>query len=219
MNDLHVVILAAGKGTRMKSALPKLVHVAHGLTLLERVVRVAQALAPASIQVVVGHQAEVVQRAVPPGNGVQFVVQEPQLGTGHALLQTEPHLRGARGTLVLMYADVPLLSADTIRALVERHRTRRAAATVITAELDEPAEYGRIIRRDGQLWAITEFRDATLDERAIREINSGIYAFDLALLFDALHSLGTGNAQREYYLTDLIELYRKRGDTVDAFVI
>ena len=219
MTDLHVVILAAGKGTRMKSALPKLVHVAHGLTLVERVVRVAQALDPASIQVVVGYQADIVKGAVRPDKRLSFVLQEPQLGTGHALLQTEPHLRGARGTLVLMYADVPLLSTDTVRALVERHRGQHAAATVITAELEDPAEYGRIIRRDGRLWAITEFRDATPEERAIREINSGIYAFDLAPLFDALRSLGSGNAQREYYLTDLIELYRTRGDTVDAMVV
>ncbi len=213
-----MVVLAAGKGTRMKSAMPKLLHQAHGLPLIEHVIRNAAALEPASIVVVVGHQAELMQKATRPHAGLAFAVQEPQLGTGHALLQAEPHLRGVVGTLVLLSGDVPLLRTETLLALVTRHRARGAAATVVTAEIDDPAGYGRIVRTGDQVTAIVEHRDTTPAQREIREINSGIYAFDLAPLFDALRGLGTSNVQGEYYLTDLIEAYRRRGLVVDALV-
>src|SRR5688572_14856452 len=124
MTDLHVVILAAGKGTRMKSALPKVLHQASGLPLIEHVLRTADAVEPASVTLVVGHQAERVQSALSERLGLRFAVQEPQLGTGHALLQAEPALRGATGTVVLLSGDVPLLRADTLRTLLARHRER-----------------------------------------------------------------------------------------------
>ncbi|MBA2258722.1 MAG: bifunctional UDP-N-acetylglucosamine diphosphorylase/glucosamine-1-phosphate N-acetyltransferase GlmU [Acidobacteria bacterium] len=219
MRDLHVVVLAAGKGTRMKSAVPKLLHQAHGLPLIEHVIRTASALQPASIIVVVGHQAELLRAGTPAHDRMAFAVQEPQLGTGHALLQAEPFLRGARGTLVLLSGDVPLLRAETVRSLVARHEERGAAATVVTAALEDPAGYGRIVRDGDQLAAIVEDKDATPEQRGIREINSGIYALALEPLFDALRNLGTGNAQREYYLTDLIDVYRRRGLIVDAMIV
>jgi bifunctional UDP-N-acetylglucosamine pyrophosphorylase/glucosamine-1-phosphate N-acetyltransferase len=219
MRDLHVVVLAAGKGTRMKSAVPKLLQHAHGLPLIEHVLRTAGALRPDSIVIVVGHQAEQLRAGIRARNGLTFALQEPQLGTGHALLQTEPLLRNARGTLVLLSGDVPLLKAATVGALVERHRQRGAAATVVTAVLDDAAEYGRIVRDRGELAAIVEHKDATAEEREIREINSGIYAFDVEPLFESLRALGTANAQREYYLTDLIGVYRKSGRIVDAMVV
>ena len=218
MRDLHVVVLAAGKGTRMKSAVPKLLHQAHGLPLIEHVIRNAAALEPASIVVIVGHQAEQIQSATPWHEGLKFAVQEPQLGTGHALLQAAPFLRDVRGTLVLLSGDVPLLRTETLRSLVARHRERGAAATVVTAAVDNPSGYGRIVRNGDQLEAIVEHKDTTPAQREIREINSGIYAFDLAPLFDALRDLRTSNAQGEYYLTDLIEAYRRRGLVVDALV-
>ncbi len=218
MTDLHVVILAAGKGTRMKSTLPKLLHEAHGRRLIEHVVRTAAALDPVSIIVVVGHQSAAVREAAAVDGRVRFVVQEPQLGTGHALLRAEPLLTGARGTLLLLSGDVPLLRAGTLHALIARHRGLRAAATVLTAETADPSEYGRILRAGGRLSGIVEHKDATRAQREIREINSGIYAFDLELLFDALGSLKTMNVQGEYYLTDLIEVYRTRGFEVDAMV-
>lgn len=214
-----MVVLAAGKGTRMKSAVPKLLHQAHGLPLIEHVIRTAAALHPASIIVVVGHQAELLRAGTPAHDRMTFAVQEPQLGTGHALLQTEPFLRGAGGTLVLLSGDVPLLRAETVRGLVARHEERGAAATVVTAALEDPAGYGRILRDGDQLAAIVEDKDATPEQRGIREINSGIYALALAPLFAALRSLGTGNAQREYYLTDLIDVYRRRGLIVDAMIV
>jgi bifunctional UDP-N-acetylglucosamine pyrophosphorylase/glucosamine-1-phosphate N-acetyltransferase len=219
MSDLHVVILAAGKGTRMKSALAKVLHRAGELSLIERVLRTADALEPSTIVVVVGHQAEDVQRAVGTRPGLRFARQEPQLGTGHALLQAESHVAGARGTLILLSGDVPLLGPDTLRRLVDHHLSRLAAATVLTAIVDEPRGYGRIVRDGSVVAAIVEEKDASADERLIREINSGIYAFDLEPLFGALKSLGSNNAQREYYLPDLVRMYRARGLVVEAVTL
>ena len=143
-------------------------------------------------------------------------MQEPQLGTGHALLQAEPLLRDARGTLVLLSGDVPLLGAKTLAALVRLHQSRKAAATVLTAVVPAPDGYGRIVRQGDQIAAIVEDRDASPLEREIREINSGVYAFDIAPLFAALRDIGSSNAQGEYYLPDLVKIYRARGLTVET---
>ncbi|PYR91599.1 MAG: bifunctional UDP-N-acetylglucosamine diphosphorylase/glucosamine-1-phosphate N-acetyltransferase GlmU [Acidobacteria bacterium] len=213
---MHAVILAAGKGTRMKSARPKVLHCASGLPLIEHVFRVADSLSPATTVVVVGHMADAVKHALGKRLGLRFALQEPQLGTGHAVLQAEPHLAGARGTLVMLSGDVPLLQAGTLRALVATHEQRRAAATVLTARVDRPNGYGRIVRKNGAIAAIVEEKDATAAERAIDEINSGIYAFDVAPLFDALRAIGSANAQGEYYLPDLVRVYRARGLAVET---
>ena len=219
MTDLHVVILAAGKGTRMKSALPKVLHRANGLPLIEHVLRTAESVEPASVTLIVGHQAAVVREALSKQLGLGFAVQQPQLGTGHALLQAQPLLAGARGTLVLLSGDVPLLRADTLRALLARHQERGAAATVLTAVLDDATGYGRIVRDGGgHIAAIVEHKDATPEQREIREMNSGIYAFDLEPLFPALKGIGAGNAQGEYYLPDLVKIYRDRGLVVETVV-
>jgi bifunctional UDP-N-acetylglucosamine pyrophosphorylase/glucosamine-1-phosphate N-acetyltransferase len=209
--DLHVVILAAGKGTRMKSATPKVLHRIAGRPILDHVLAAANALGPASTTVVVGHQAEDVARAYGERPDVGFVVQEPQLGTGHAFLQAEPRLAGATGTVLLLYGDVPLLRPATLRALVARRRETQAAATVLTATVERPHGYGRIIRLDGAIARIVEERDASPAERGIQEINAGIYAFDLGPLFDAIRGIASANAQGEYYLPDLISIYRTRG--------
>ncbi len=219
MSATHVVVLAAGKGTRMKSRLPKVLHQAAGLPLIEYVLRNADSLAPASIVVIVGHGAEEVERTVLARPGLSFARQEPQLGTGHALLQAESALRGRSGTVVLLSGDVPLLRAETLRRLIEHHTARGAAATVVTAVMDDPTGYGRIVREGGGIAAIVEHRDASSDQRAIKEINSGIYAFDLAPLFDALREIGSSNAQGEYYLPDLVRIYRSRGLVVETMVL
>src|SRR5262249_47192368 len=148
-----------------------------------------------------------------------FVVQEPQLGTAHALLQTEGALRGASGTLVLLSGDVPLLTAATLQALVDRHLTRGAAATVLTAIVDDPTSYGRIVRVGEQIARIVEEKDATAAERQVREINSGIYAFAVEGLFDAVRSIAAANVQREYYLPDLVSIYRQRGLIVETVTV
>ncbi len=220
MPGIHVAILAAGKGTRMKSALPKVLHQAAGEPLIAHVLRAADALEPATITVVVGHLADAVKAGLSKRMGLGFALQEPQLGTGHALLQVEPHVRGATGTLVMLSGDVPLLRAGTLRALVRRHQQSAAAATVLTARVGQPKGYGRIVRDGrGVIAAIVEEKDATEDERRIDEINSGIYAFDLAPLFDALKNLGSANAQGEYYLPDLVRIYRERGLRVETVVL
>jgi bifunctional UDP-N-acetylglucosamine pyrophosphorylase/glucosamine-1-phosphate N-acetyltransferase len=219
MTDLHVVILAAGKGTRMKSALPKVLHRVGGLPMIAHVIRTAKALAPRTITIVVGHQSGALKAALSSQSGLTFVVQEPQLGTAHALLTTEPALKGASGTLVLLSGDVPLLAANTLKTLVERHQTAGAAATVATAIVDDPTGYGRIVRSGEKIARIVEHRDATDQERAICEINSGIYAFDVEGLFDALRNIAAENAQREYYLPDVIALYRTQGRGVETQVV
>ena len=219
MSDLHVVVLAAGKGTRMKSAHPKMLHKVAGLPMLEHVLGTASTLGPRSTTVVVGHQADRVRTAVAGRPGLTFVVQEPQLGTGHALLVTESALANATGTLVLLSGDVPLLTAETLRSLVKRHETAHAAATVVTAFVPNPQGYGRIVRTGEQIARIVEEKDASPAERGIREINSGIYAFDLAGLFDALRSIGAENAQKEYYLPDLVAIFRSRRRPVETVTV
>jgi bifunctional UDP-N-acetylglucosamine pyrophosphorylase/glucosamine-1-phosphate N-acetyltransferase len=216
MSDIHIVVLAAGTGTRMKSAQPKVLHEAAGLSLIEHVFRAADALAPRSITVIVGHEADTVKIALKKRLGLGFALQQPQLGTGHALLQAEPLLAGSRGTVVLLSGDVPLLRPQTLTALVATHRQKGAAATVLTARVPDPTGYGRIVRDDDQITAIVEHKDATEAERAIDEINSGIYAFDLDPLFDALKEIGSTNAQGEYYLPDLVTIYRRRGLVVET---
>ena len=219
MPDIHIVILAAGKGTRMKSALPKVLHSAAGIPLIHHVLRAAATLNPVSTVIVLGHQADQVEQSLGIRLGLSFALQEPQLGTGHALLQAAQSLEGAQGTVVLLSGDVPLLRASTLRALVAHHEAAKAAATVLTAEVAAPDGYGRIVREGGHISAIVEHKDASAAERQIREINSGIYAFDVAPLFGALREIGSSNAQGEYYLPDLVKIYRSRGLTVETVVL
>lgn len=216
MPDLHIVVLAAGKGTRMRSAIPKVLHSAAGRLLIERILETAESLRPTSVIVVVGHQGSQVKEALAHRLTLDFAVQEPQLGTGHALLQTEPLLANARGTLLLLSGDVPLLRRETIERLLQTHQTQHAAATVLTAVLDNPDGYGRVLRENGEIVAIVEDKDASANERQITEINSGVYVFDLGPLFGALRSIGSTNAQREYYLPDLVRIYRAQGLTVET---
>lgn len=220
MTDLYVVILAAGKGTRMKSSLPKVLHGLAGRSILEHVLRTADTLKATETVVVVGHGAEAVQASLKSYGSVKFVVQSPQLGTGHAVQQTEALLKGRRGTLLLLYGDVPLLQASTLSRLLEHHRTSNASATVLTTQFDDPYGYGRIVRDEsGQIARIVEERDASGEQRLIREINSGIYALELGPLFDALAHLASDNSQGEYYLTDLVAMYRKRGLRFETMMV
>ncbi len=184
--------------------------------MIDYVLDTASSLHPESVTLVVGYEAERVREESSARPGLGFALQEPQLGTGHALLQVEPVLRGRTGTLVLLSGDVPLLQLDTVRRLVEVHLAARAAATVLTARVERPDGYGRIVRDRGRVTRIVEHRDATPQEREIREINTGIYAFDLAPLFDSLRAIGSSNAQGEYYLPDLVGIYTGRGLIVET---
>src|SRR5688572_3702036 len=219
MSETHVVILAAGQGTRMKSTLPKVLHPVAGRPMLEQVVQTANSLSPASIVVIVGHRADAIQAFLSGREGIQFALQAPQLGTAHALQQAEPLLAGRTGTVVLLSGDVPLLRAATLARLVETHLTAKAGATVVTASVERPYGYGRIIRVGGRIARIVEERDASPAQKRVKEINSGIYAFDLAPLFDGLRTIAPKNAQGEHYLTDLIGVYRRRKLLVETIVV
>jgi len=199
---LAVIVLAAGKGTRMKSDLPKVLHRVAGRSLLEWVLAAAAPLGAEETVVVIGHGADAVA-GVLPANAVT-VVQEPQLGTGDAARVGLGACSDAVDTVLILPGDMPLLEADTLAAVVDTHRDRGAAATVLTVKMDDPTGYGRVERRWDQVTAIVEQRDADERQRAIDEVNTSVYAFDAAFLSDALGRLGSDNSQGEYYLTDLI---------------
>ncbi|MBM3817694.1 MAG: bifunctional UDP-N-acetylglucosamine diphosphorylase/glucosamine-1-phosphate N-acetyltransferase GlmU [Acidimicrobiia bacterium] len=221
MTDLtaHVVILAAGQGTRMKSRVPKVLHPVAGRTMIGHVLRTAASVNPATITLIVGHQADTVRDRLREVPGLQFALQKPQRGTAHALQQAEPALTDRTGTLVLLSGDVPLLTPATLARLLDAHHAAGAAATVVTANVERPYGYGRIVRTGGRIARIVEEKDASPAERRIHEINSGIYAFDLAPLFDALRTIASKNAQGEYYLTDLIGIYRRRKLPVETYTV
>ena len=215
----HVLILAAGQGTRMRSSRPKVLHRLAGLALIEHVLRAAEPLNPAITVVVVGHQATQVQAALVDRASLRFVVQSEQFGTGHALLQAGPMLQGQRGTLVVLSGDVPLVRAATLEHLVATHERTKAAVTVLTAHVARPYGYGRIVRTEGRLTGIVEERDASDAQRQLKEINSGIYAFDLDPLFDALSEIPRGGAVNEIYLPGLVTIYRGRGLPVETIEV
>jgi bifunctional UDP-N-acetylglucosamine pyrophosphorylase/glucosamine-1-phosphate N-acetyltransferase len=217
--DLHVVILAAGKGTRMKSAYPKVLHRVGGRPMIEHVLDRARDLRAASTVVIVGHRADELKQALQSHHDLTFVVQEPQLGTAHALLMAEASLASRAGTVVLLSGDVPLLAHNTLKNLIDRHQKAHAAMTVVTACVDRPDGYGRIVRSGEKIARIVEDKDATSAEREIREINAGIYAFDLDGLFDAVRAIRSENAQGEYYLPDLVGIYGRRGKTIETVTV
>jgi bifunctional UDP-N-acetylglucosamine pyrophosphorylase/glucosamine-1-phosphate N-acetyltransferase len=215
-SDYVVVILAAGKGTRLKSALAKVLHRAGGRTLMEHVVRACQPLKARAMIAVVGHQAEDVSAAVAP-LGVKTALQQPQRGTGHAMLVARRAIPSRVKFAILLPGDAPLIRTETLAALARAHRESGAAATILSAELENPAGYGRIVRSDGgSVDAIVEESALTGAQRAIREINSSIYCFTLEKLWPCLGSLKPQNAHKELYLTDAIAILRQKGENVQA---
>jgi bifunctional UDP-N-acetylglucosamine pyrophosphorylase/glucosamine-1-phosphate N-acetyltransferase len=201
----------------MKSARPKVLHHVLGVPMLEHLLRTVSSVGVAPVTVVVGHQADAVERAF-AGQGLTFVRQEPQRGTGHALqCAREAFAAVPDQPLLVLNGDLPLLRPETLLRLLEVHRTSRAAATLLTVVLEEGGAYGRVLRgTDGQVRAIVEARDASEQERAVREVNAGIYAFDVAGLLGVLSGLQPQNAQGEYYITDVVGLLRSAGRPVHA---
>jgi bifunctional UDP-N-acetylglucosamine pyrophosphorylase/glucosamine-1-phosphate N-acetyltransferase len=216
--DTVIVILAAGKGTRMRSELAKVLHRAGGRPLVEHVVRACQPLKPAQLLAVVGHQAQEVG-AVVEALGCETVLQQPQRGTGHALQVARRKMRRSAKIAIVVPGDAPLLRPETLAALLDTHRRGDAAATILSAELNDPTDYGRVVRdSEGRVQAIVEEKAATSEQRAIREVNSSIYCFTLAKLWPCLNALRPNNAHRELYLTDAIALLRQRNERVLAQV-
>jgi len=214
--DTSILILAAGKGTRMHSALAKVLHRAGGRPLIEHVLRACQPLKPAQILAVVGHQAADVAAVVTAFAG-QTVLQQPQRGTGHALQVARRAIRRSAKFAIVLPGDAPLLRTATLAALLDAHRRGDAAATILAAELDDPTDYGRIVRdSEGRVQAIVEEKAATPEQRAIREVNSSIYCFTLEKLWPCLAALRPANVHRELYLTDAISLLRARNERVLA---
>jgi bifunctional UDP-N-acetylglucosamine pyrophosphorylase / glucosamine-1-phosphate N-acetyltransferase len=215
--DVAALVLAAGQGTRMKSDLAKVLHPMAGQPMLGHVLATLERLHPGRTLVVIGHQRDKV-RAAFPDEDLEWVVQAEQRGTGHAVLMAGPALEDFAGTLLVVCGDTPLLRAATLHELLVGHAAGRAAVTVLSMRLPDPRGYGRVVREGplvpgvpAPIQSIVEDRDATQAQKAIDEVNSGIYAFDYTALVTVLSGLGAHNAQGEYYLTDVVGLLRRAG--------
>ncbi|SES43525.1 bifunctional UDP-N-acetylglucosamine diphosphorylase/glucosamine-1-phosphate N-acetyltransferase GlmU [Psychrobacillus sp. OK032] len=216
MTNTFAVVLAAGKGTRMKSSLYKVLHPVCGKPMVEHVIDNMEKLGVEKIVTVVGHGAEVVQSEL--GSRSEYVLQAEQLGTAHAVLQAETTLASLSGTTIVICGDTPLITAETMRDLLNHHKQTGAKATILTAIANDPTGYGRIIRAEGgNVKSIVEQKDASAEEQLVDEINSGTYCFDNEALFKSLKLVKNENAQGEYYLPDVIEILQKEGEVISAF--
>ncbi|KRM87310.1 bifunctional UDP-N-acetylglucosamine diphosphorylase/glucosamine-1-phosphate N-acetyltransferase GlmU [Liquorilactobacillus vini] len=212
----YAIILAAGQGTRMKSKLYKVLHQVCGKSMVEHVLSQVKQLDPDQIVTIIGHGADKVKATL--AGQTEFALQKEQLGTGHAVLQAEKILGQKQGVTLVVCGDTPLLKAATFKQLMAYHQKQQAAATILTASAPDPTGYGRIIRdRTGAVAKIVEQKDATVQEAAVQEVNTGVYCFDNQALFQALHQITNQNAQHEYYLTDVIEIFKQAKQTVAAY--
>jgi bifunctional UDP-N-acetylglucosamine pyrophosphorylase/glucosamine-1-phosphate N-acetyltransferase len=215
MRDLKTIILAAGKGTRFKSDVPKVLHCVAGRPALHYVLDVAESQGSLKTYVVIGHKAEAVKAAV--AGRAEVVIQKRLLGTADAVRTCKPYFKNARGTVLVMCGDTPLLDKAVVRMLVKAHAKSGAACTVLSANLDDPGEYGRIIRdHSGEFVAIREHKDATPEEKKVPEINTGVYCFNAKRLFDSIGRIPVNAKKKEFYLTDIIELFGRKGFKVQA---
>jgi len=219
-NDLSTIILAAGKGARMKSDLVKVLHPLLGIPMLSYPIDLSlNGINSGKTIVVVGYQGERIRSRFTDGR-LTFVDQGDPIGTGHAVLCTENHLKGFKGTILILCGDVPLLKAVTLRRFIDTHKGNGGAITVMTAVLEAPTGYGRIVRMDGGLvQGIVEEKDASPPEMSIKEINTGIYCVDSPFLFEALKQVSADNAQGEYYLTDIVAIANERSQEAYAFPV
>lgn len=218
MEKRLAVILAAGKGTRMKSDLYKVLHPINGISMVEHVLRAVRASNVERIVTIVGHGAETVREVL--GDQSEYALQEEQLGTGHAVLQAKDLLENEEGNTLVICGDTPLFSQETLNRLFDFHEESGAKGTILTAIADNPTGYGRVVRYgDGEVARIVEQKDATDEERAITEINTGTYVFNNKALFEALVQVGNNNAQGEYYLPDVISILKEAGQIVKAFIM
>jgi len=218
--ELRVIILAAGKGTRMNSDLPKVLHKLNGKALLDFVLDESELLNPIETILVVGFKKEQVISHTENRINLKYATQIEQLGTGHAVLQTEELLKNNKGHIIILYGDVPNIKASTLRPIINEHIINNRDLTLITAEIDDPSGYGRIIRdKNGNLLKIVEEKDCDDDERKIKEWNPGIYIFKIPEVFEVLNNIRTNNASKEYYLTDAIGLAQQSNMQINAIKI
>jgi len=216
MSNRYAVILAAGQGTRMKSKLYKVLHPVCGKPMVQHVVDQVMKLNIQEVVTIIGHGAELVQAQL--GDSSLYALQDQQLGTAHAVSQAQSMLEGKTGVTIVVCGDTPLIKAETMEALFRHHEEAGAKATILTARIEDPTGYGRIIRNAaGLVEKIVEHKDASEDERKINEINTGTYCFDNMALFEALKNVSNDNVQGEYYLPDVIEILKKQGEVVSAF--
>lgn len=216
--DIVAVVLAAGKGTRMKSNKSKLVHKIYGKELVKRVVETANKADIGEVITVVGHKKEQVQLVL--GDSVEYAYQEEMLGTGHAVLQAEKYLKDKSGKVVVLNGDVPIIRPETIKSLVQKSIDNKEYATLLTAIYNNPTGYGRIIRDEGgNIEAIVEEKDATEEQKKLKEINAGIYCFDIQELLKALKELKPNNSQGELYLTDVVGIMNRKGLKTGAVIV
>ncbi len=217
--DLQVCVLAAGKGKRMRSNLPKVLHKVLGRAMIDHILHTVESLRPKGIAVVTGHASEMVREHVGQPVNLEWVIQDKQLGTGHAVKQCEQVIRDVRDVLIVC-GDTPLLQVDTLVRLVVEHRKADSDVTVLTANPVNPFGYGRIVRDDnGNVSSIVEEKDATDQQRQITEVSSGIYCVRYEVLFDLLHAIGNRNVQGEYYLPDIVPLALNAGQSVEAVMM
>ena len=216
MTNRYAVVLAAGQGTRMKSKLYKVLHPVCGKPMVQHVIDQISLLNINKLVTVVGHGAEQVKMQL--GERSEYVLQAEQLGTAHAVTQTAPLLNDLNGVTIVVCGDTPLITAETMQALIDQHLNTNAKASILTALAEDPTGYGRIIRdSNGNVEKIVEHKDASSNERAVKEINTGTYCFDNKLLFEALSSVSNENVQGEYYLPDVIEILKNQGEVVTAY--
>ncbi len=223
MSDLHVVIMAAGKGTRMNDPqLPKVMVELAGRPMIARVLDRAIELNAATIIPVIGYRGEVVRDYLArkyADSRIELAEQTEQLGTAHAVMQAMPYLEGESGDVLVLSGDVPMITIETLRNLVEHHRAHKAAMTMLTVEVDDPHGYGRVVRgHDGTVTMVVEQKDADTDQEKIREINAGIYLFRKELLEEMLPRVGNENANGEFYLPDVLGLAINAGRRCEAYL-
>lgn len=212
------IVLAAGQGKRMKSKLYKVLHPVCGKPMVGHVIDTVRQASCDRVVVIVGHGAEAVRETL--GDSVEYALQEEQLGTGHAVLQAKPNIGQEEGVTVVICGDTPLVTASTVEAMMARHLQEGAAATILTAKLEDPSGYGRVVRGpDGSVQRIVEHKDCTAEEATIDEINTGTYCFNNRLLFEALGRVTNRNAQGEYYLTDVIGILKQQGERISAHLL
>ena len=213
--NLETLILAAGKGTRMKSKLPKVLHKVGGKPMIKHVIDSARKAGSTREVVVIGSGANLVEQEI---SGVEFVLQEEQLGTGHAVLAAKEKFVASKGIVLILCGDTPLLTEKTLKEFTAAHENSNCAATVLTAEMPDPKGYGRVIREeDGTFSRVVEDKDATDDEKKIREVNGGCYCFNAEKLFSALGKIKNDNAQGEYYLPDVLPILKDAGEKIGVF--